>query len=117
MSKARAMLYIDTMQGYLAPRIAVSLGLVNSAGIIEKDLARNFSIYPNPARGSFTVTNNWKDIQMKRVTLMDISGKSLLTREADGISLGFSTSALKPGLYLVKIETSKGDLTQKLVVE
>ena len=83
MSKARALRYIDTLQGYLAPRIAVSLGLTASVGVKNLDLSSVVKVYPVPASDFVTISNT-STHAMQHITLRDINGRTLATKAVIG---------------------------------
>src|SRR5437764_2668116 len=73
MSRANAMAYIDTIMGYLNPRIVASLNLVT--GISDLGILQKFvSVYPNPATSQFTVKMDNSSEVITRIQLTDISG-------------------------------------------
>lgn len=64
------------------------------------------SIYPNPSKGNFTVSN------AKSVTVFDIFGKIVLTTSETAFEIPIK------GLYVARFETDNGDFKfVKLVVE
>jgi hypothetical protein len=71
-------------------------------GIGEQD-NETFGIYPNPAKGRFTVEGSGT------MTVTNTLGQTILTREIDGKE----TVELPQGLYFVKL----GEATRKVVVE
>ena len=78
-----------------------------------------FSLYPNPAKNSFSVrsdTSEW----IKTVLVYDLSGKMLLSKKVTVLNneTTISTDNLSNGMYLVTIETTNGNkYNSKLLVE
>lgn len=106
MSKQKAMAYIDTIQGYLVPRIVCALGLPGcppkkSSSVRTFANRLEFSAYPNPA-------SEWTALyaagrQIESLEIMDISGAVIYTSEKitdanPAIYLG----SLKPGVYFIR---------------
>lgn len=116
MSKARALRYIDSLQGYFAPRIAVSLGLVASVGVTGKNLASNVTIAPNPSSGQIIIHNNWTNRNLQKVELTDLNGRVvktvILSSQHEQINLGTA-----PGVYLIRMFFNDGMGVQKLIVQ
>lgn len=116
MSKARALRYIDSLQGYFAPRIAVSLGLVSSVGVTRTNPASNVTVYPNPASGQVVIHNNWTDNKLISAELTDINGRTIQT-----MNLGEAHNVVKlnaaPGVYMLRMVFEKGVGVQKLLVD
>jgi len=117
MSKARALRYIDTIQGYICPRIAVSLGLISSWGVKETNLASNILVYPNPTRGEINIRNNWNQYVMEKVAIRDMSGKMVAEQAAEARGASFSNLTLKPGLYIVEVTLNGGVARTKVLVQ
>ncbi len=83
----------------------------------EQLLNKNIAIYPNPARDLVTISSTEPVI---RYSVMDINGK-LIERSDPGngqrTKFTITTSAWQAGLYLVQLETAKGNVTSKLMIE
>lgn len=70
-------------------------------------------IYPNPGNGNFTLelfTNSEKEI-----TVMDITGKVILTELSRNTQVSIDLSTYSDGLYFVKITSSGKSETMKLI--
>ncbi|MBQ6771506.1 MAG: T9SS type A sorting domain-containing protein, partial [Bacteroidales bacterium] len=76
-----------------------SLDLV---GLGENE-ATAFRVYPNPAKGAFTVEGTGS------MTVTNVLGQAVLTRDIDGKE----TIELPRGIYFVKL----GGVTRKVVVD
>ena len=88
-----------------------------------------FTITPNPAKERVTVTIGQGAEPPCTVVLRDEQGRELLRRRMDsypgssshpsqkGTSLTLSTRELAAGVYLVTLESPRGNSTQRLVVE
>jgi hypothetical protein len=70
----------------------------------------NFTIYPNPSNGIFTVTNN--KLQITDIEIIDLAGKIIQYSVING-----QYSINKNGIYLIKIKTETGIYTEKLVIQ
>jgi len=75
---------------------------VNGLDVSEQPEA-SFSVYPNPAHGTFTVEGTGE------MTVSNVLGQIILTKEIDGQTI----VALPQGLYFVKL----GGAVRKIVVE
>lgn len=114
MSKTRALKYIDTMQGYLAPRIAVTLGLVSAVSTKNSGMENALSLYPNPTKGSLFITNKLSNNKVQKITVSDINGRVIRTYsgEANEIRLGNTK-----GFYLVNVQFEMGTVTKKVLLQ
>lgn len=90
----------------------------NDALSVPNIIRENIIVFQNNTHQLLTVSNpNLLDI--KSVTLYDISGKLLFNKEKLGSSNNyeFSTSSFSDGVYLVKIQSSDGQSkTQKIII-
>lgn len=117
MSPAKGKAYLDTIHGFLAPRLH---HLINSNVSVEETefVNANTFVYPNPASDYLVVKTN-QGIRISDVEIYDITGSLIrtenglnkLSHQINGID------ALPAGLYLVKVTTDKGITTRKVLVD
>jgi hypothetical protein len=100
----------------------MSLGVIDSAysknttGINEyKNKTLDVLLFPNPATGTFTVTG--KDLQHAAIELYDITGKLLLTKNAEASDETIDITGYTKGFYFVRIKTEHGESTKKLLIQ
>jgi hypothetical protein len=115
-SKARALRYIDSLQGYFAPRIAVSLGLVSSVGVSTQDLASNVTVYPNPSKGQLTIHNNWMEHKLLRAELVDMNGRVVETFATPSEHNVVNVTS-PSGMYVLRMVFDNGVGNTKLMVD
>ncbi|MFY7740991.1 MAG: PQQ-dependent sugar dehydrogenase [Flavobacterium sp.] len=77
-----------------------------------------FSLYPNPAKESFTIKSSDENLATK-IDLFDLTGKLLLTKKLENNPENtIATTSLSKGMYLVTLETKNGtSYTTKLIIE
>ena len=85
----------------------------NALSIDDVNFDDAISIYPNPAKDSFTINNNG-NFAINKITIYDVLGKVVYQANAVGNSI--DTSNFKTGLYLVKIDSNSNSITKKLIV-
>ena len=104
MSKAKGMAYIDTVQGYLCPRMYYSLGL--NVGVNEVALLSNsVKVYPNPTAGNFTISLVNTPGTANRVTITDMAGRIIRDFNPAGQKIiEVERKGLSAGLYMLNIE-------------
>ncbi len=83
--------------------------IYQNVGIDEMKVSSIF-IYPNPASEYITIDAG--NLIIKSIVIKDMSGKQLSLLKANFIDLKSYTS----GLYIIKIETDKGTLFKKLII-
>ncbi|MBK7963971.1 MAG: hypothetical protein IPK10_00725 [Bacteroidetes bacterium] len=75
MSKAKALAYIDTVMGYMNPRIVYCLNL--STGLNENPISSaGISFLPNPANDRTTISTSKKEL-IRAITVFDVLGKQV----------------------------------------
>jgi len=80
--------------------------------------AISFNLYPNPAKDNVTIALEQAGIARPKVILTDIQGKIIKSLEAviKASEVILPVSDVPPGLYFVKVETSSGIATRKLLI-
>lgn len=77
-----------------------------------------FSLYPNPAKGSFNIKSNTSNLATK-IDVFDLTGKLLFSKKlAANPENSIDTNLLSKGVYFVSVETTDGtNFSTKLVIE
>lgn len=121
MSMMKAMTYIDTVMGYLVPRIVCGTGLAECALISSTDEElpiAALTIYPNPSNGILHVESNVGGNAILSINMIDLQGRIVMTQEGiNDLQHSFEADGLSPGLYFMQVETRKGMLTKKVILE
>ena len=85
----------------------------------EESLQNQFSLYPNPSKGSFTI--EFKDfISNYSIEVFDITGKTIYENNFDQSANLIQVISLDNpanGVYFVNITSDKGLVTKKLVIQ
>lgn len=85
----------------------------------EEFLQNDFSIYPNPSKGSFNIEFK-NSVNSYSVEVFDVTGKTIYENNFDQSSNLVQTINLdKPssGVYFMNVKSDKGIVTKKLVIE
>jgi hypothetical protein len=89
------------------------LHLSATTGISSSKNERSVSVYPNPVTDKFQIKSGYR---ISSVTISGLSGNVILCQPGiSDYSVLIDSKNLAPGLYLLKIETSNGTITRKLV--
>lgn len=84
-------------------------------GIQESDLQPlQFEIYPNPIMNEFAVKSKTNE-QIKKLTIKNYFGQIISETYQADLSHRYDISYLKPGLYLILIETESGSTAKKII--
>ncbi|MFT4982178.1 MAG: hypothetical protein ACI9UR_002048 [Bacteroidia bacterium] len=83
-------------------------------GLDEPKLAELISIYPNPTNGSISLSVSNPAIKLELLKVYNAVG-SLVYSDEDLLGQELELNA-KPGIYLVLLQTNKGSVSKKLLV-
>ena len=114
MSATKGKSYIDTIQGYLNPRIYVVLGL---GGVLSVNnvVDHSTNIFPNPAKNNITIENS--NFEINTIELYNIAGQLVKSENVNSMSTNLNLSDLKKGIYILEIQSNKTSIRRKLIVE
>lgn len=92
-----------------------------SVGLPETEAIQGFSLYPNPAHGSVTLTLAQGLAGNATVTISTLPGQEVIRHgisadRQNPVTWKADLSGLKQGLYLVTVKTQAGEKTMKLIV-
>jgi hypothetical protein len=89
----------------------------SSTGIGEAGIAGNVQIYPNPAKDVINIaTKGFRTLQGFG-TLMTAEGKLVKTFAITGNQTQLDVQELKPGIYILKIETAENVVVKRVVIQ
>lgn len=80
-------------------------------GTAEADIVNRIKIYPNPTADKISIENPIGET----VSLFDIEGRIVMKGDVLGSSHSMDLTSLKPGIYLLKMEDKKLNLTYKII--
>ncbi len=116
--KSQSMAYIDTVMGFITPRIAYIFkqdGL-NVPGLGEEELNtvnENIKMFPNPASELVTIQTT---ADMISVMVLDLTGKEVATFAPGNKEFTMNVENLRSGVYLVAVRTEEGTTFRRLSV-
>jgi acetyl esterase/lipase len=118
MSAAKGRAYIDTIMGYLNPRIvcALDLGPCSLVGLSENSaVAQGVEVFPNPASNNVTFTSSSATILSYEV--FDVNGRLVRTASVNADRAVMERQELKPGAYTVQLRFKDGAVARKLMLD
>jgi hypothetical protein len=118
MSPAQGRAYVDTIMGYMCPRVAVVLGFYATTELSARSLSQiPGTMMPNPATNNVTVAFA-PEVRIEKISVSDITGTVVYEStdfESNTASIGLSDYS--SGYYFINAQTSKGVWTGKLIKE
>ena len=114
MSAANGNLYLDTIQGYLNPRMYLTLGLGTALSINEL-IAQTTEIYPNPAKNVLNIVSY--TVGIDKVNIYNVNGQLVLNTDVNNNQKTINISSLESGIYIVDILSENTSVKRKLIIE
>ncbi len=115
MSSTKGRTYIDTIQGYLNPRIYLALGLDSGSTGLNEVIDASTEIYPNPANNSLNVVSYAAGINS--ISIHNLNGQEVLNTKVNANQIRLNTSEIATGLYIISIKSDNTSITRKLMIE
>ena len=119
MSASKAKAYIDTIVGFVTPRIVVQFDLAQLYSSVEEvDMNKYLSVFPNPASSvvniQFTGAGN-----ITSVRVIDIAGRTLINAQSvNNNKYAVDATQLAKGVYFIDASLSNGSTArQRFVVQ
>lgn len=102
----------NNSQGWGRPNLcAIPVGIAE----IRADKV-NFSVFPNPFNNLITIDLNSVSYKINSVDLLDLTGRTVASeKQINSSKINLSTGGLTGGVYFVRINTSAGSITQKII--
>ena len=113
MSAAKGRSYIDTIQGYLNPRIYAALFPTNTA--INEVIDASTEIYPNPTKNSLNIVSY--AVGINTVSIYNLNGQEVLNTKVNANQIKLNTSNLANGVYIIDIKSNNTSIKRKLIIE
>jgi hypothetical protein len=113
--RLRALTFVDTIQGYLSPRLYRVL-IENTLSTVGEVNEVDVSIYPNPSTGALNLVSKGNN-PIEKVEFYSTSGQ--LVRQENKIGSGLYTISeldLAAGMYIVNVHFNDGLVTKKLMI-
>ncbi|MEZ4793122.1 MAG: zinc-dependent metalloprotease [Gelidibacter sp.] len=80
----------------------------------------NFSIFPNPNKGQFTVSLNSSSSENVMITVYDIRGRKIYDNtfeNSSNFNQSINLNSVQSGMYLVKVSDGEKQATKRIIVE
>ena len=119
MSAAKGNAYLDTIQGYLNPRMYEVLDLVNDVPVIisslDEEIEATTAIFPNPAKNTLNITSY--NTKVNSVEIYNLNGQLVLNKTLNTYLSQINISSLTSGIYIVDIKSENTTIKRKLIIE
>ena len=112
MSAAKGNAYLDTIQGYLNPRIYVALNLGSTN--IEEVINASTNIYPNPATDKLHVVSY--AVNIDEIIIYNLAGKKVYSKLINANTSSMDINHLNSGVYFIEVKSKNSSVKKKLIV-
>ncbi len=92
----------------------VKLALMEKPSGVSSMEDAQLVIHPNPSSDGFHVA--LQSGTLESVSLTDAMGRSMLEMQVEGVSVHLSTSGMAPGMYIIRVVTDRGLLSQRVLL-
>ena len=117
MSSAKGHAYVDTIMGYLNPRMASALQLPTAIQNASQ-LDNVVRVFPNPASDFIVVGISDYSNPIQYVNMYDIAGRKVFSTEnIKNVFYRVDTKCMDAGVYLLKTGFEKGEVTRKITIQ
>lgn len=86
---------------------------------VDQNSLANFTVFPNPTQGNFTVQFNSDSSQAVQVEVYDLRGRSVYQSNHENtgfINQNIQLTAVQAGVYVLKVKDGTKQVTRKLVI-
>lgn len=111
---------VKTFQADFGSMIAQSFTVGMSINVEENNRLGYLHVYPNPTKGQFNIALSLPEKQDVQIKIYDVFGKEvmrLLKKDIDNMVIPLTLERKTSEIYFVQVITSKGTITQKLLLE
>jgi acetyl esterase/lipase len=109
------MMYLDTVHGYLNPRMYEVLGLGGSTTDMNEIIEKTTQVYPNPAKDNLNIVSYAELINS--VEVYNLSGQKVLSKKVNATTTRLNTNSLSKGVYIVDIKSKVSSVKKKVIIE
>ncbi|MDC1062969.1 T9SS type A sorting domain-containing protein [Flavobacteriales bacterium] len=109
------MMYLDTVHGYLNPRMYEVLGLGGSTTDMNEIIEKTTQVYPNPAKDNLNIVSYAELINS--VEVYNLSGQKVLSKKVNATTTRINTNSLSKGVYIVDIKSKVSSVKKKVIIE
>ena len=109
------MMYLDTVHGYLNPRMYEVLGLGGSSTDMNEIIEKTTEVYPNPAKDNLNIVSYAELINS--VEVYNLSGQKVLSKKVNATTTRLNTNSLSKGVYIVDIKSKVSSVKKKVIIE
>lgn len=119
MSPTKARAYIDTVMGYMNPRLLAALDLNSACSFVsvdeQEEIAAGVNVFPNPASDRIFISS--KAAAILSYELFDINGRLVRTASVNADRAIIERQNLQPGVYVVQLRYAQGTVARRVILD
>jgi PKD repeat protein len=93
---------------------------ITQVGLQDIDLSNTLEVYPNPNDGVFTIAFELSSAKTVQIEVLDVQGRKVVEQRLESVLVHreqLDLSGSESGIYVLRIITTDGVATQKIVVK
>jgi hypothetical protein len=98
-------------QGESDPSNTVTVQVVTG---LDENHIDGLTVYPNPAKDHLNIA---ADVNINNVMLYNFAGQVIVNTQVNNNAYMLNASNLNPGVYMLRIDTEKGSVTKRIIIE
>jgi len=103
----------DSVIGYKL--VVTAKGSGSATGISKVSASNKLNIYPNPSNGEFNVSI--EGVEIKKIEVFNNQGQLVAVEAVNASNGHININGVASGMYFVKVTTSEGTITNKVVIK
>ena len=115
MSSSKGRTYIDTIQGYLNPRIYVGFESRKRLSSTYNVIDYSTNVYPNPIKHNIMIENI--NFTINSIDIYNVTGQLVMSEYVNSMNTVLNISDLEKGIYLLDIKSNNTSIKRKIIIE
>ena len=99
----------------------VNLSGIRQSSVTTTEVWSDFSLYPNPNKGNFTIALTTEEVSSLKVEVFDVTGRLVYTNtvplQKGGNEIPFELKGISSGIYSLRVNQGNQNKLIKLVIE
>jgi len=103
----------DSLPANTFENLGTHICLCNPNNVNEATQSASLNIYPNPSKGSFTISSS---MPFDKIQILDLSGRIVFVSDSKALVVAVETD-LPKGVYSIRAFSPTGAITKRIVIE
>lgn len=111
--------FVEIRDGNCVDTQSIVINFALTVGISTQDLSNDIAVYPNPSQGFVTISADLFANEQLTIRVMSLDGREVYATEmiATGNNMTLDLEAIQSGVYFLYMQSAKGQVFKKLLLE